>query len=49
MDDDDVLKIYRSWLYPKIAKDQFIIWGHDFFGQEEIDAAQKKSIVPISK
>jgi hypothetical protein len=41
MDDDDVLEIYRSWLYPRIPKDQFHIWGRDPFGQEKIDAAQK--------
>ena len=41
MDDDDVLEVYRSWLYPKIPKDQFHLWGRDPFGQEKIDAAQK--------
>jgi hypothetical protein len=41
LDDDNVLERYRSWAYPELAKDQFHIWGHDPFGQEKIDAAQK--------
>jgi hypothetical protein len=41
LDDDDVLERYRSWAYPKLPKDQFHAWGHDPFGQEKIDAAQK--------
>lgn len=41
MDDNDILDIYRSWLYQNIPKDQFRIWGREPFGQEKIDAAQK--------
>jgi len=41
MDVDDVLDIYRSWLYQKIPKDQFRIRGREPFGQEKIDAAQE--------
>jgi hypothetical protein len=41
MDDNDVLELYRTWLYPEIPKDKFYIWGRDPFGQEKIDAAQK--------
>jgi hypothetical protein len=43
MDDDDVLELYRSWLYQNIPKDQFQIWGREPFGQEKIDAARERN------
>jgi len=43
MDDDDVLDIYRSWLYQQIPKNQFRSWGREPFGQEKIDATQEET------
>lgn len=42
LDDDDVLDLYGSWLYPQIPLDQFRIWGRDPFGQEKIDASAQQ-------